>query len=171
MVAWLTGRIGSRNELEAWKISWPFSTTRFSQPQKVGRPPAPQGQASSRQATSGSSPSNNFNLAEEDVKAAELETAISKLSSSGMITEDGTGGVDPFGSMAPMSDFMNDPAPGMGMSSEDSAATAQLETLDRIMERATLLQYPELVEDEMRSKSAADAKTLYPRSRGTFRGR
>ena len=97
-----------------------------------------------------------LSVAEEDAKVRELELAIAGLNSTGGSPYDQD--FPPPGAMS----YGPDMGGELVLSAEDSMASAQLQTLDRIMERATLLQHPELFEDELKAKSAKNAKKLFP---------
>ena len=87
---------------------------------------------------------------EEDKKIEALEAKMAQLNQYGSSSS----GTPP----APFPDpFQDEP-----ISSEDSLAAAQLQTLDKIMERATMLRYPELAEEELRKQSLANGQTAYP---------
>ena len=112
----------------------------------------------------------SLDFAAEDGQVADIERAIAKLNAGGI----GSGGtVSPTdgyaASFSPAGGLPPSPPPeligGSGevaMTAQDSLANQQLATLDRIMERATLLQYPELAEDQLRNRSQEDAKHVFP---------
>ena len=89
--------------------------------------------------------------AEEAVRVAQLEATVAQLNAYGAGNSEN--GEDLF-----------TPPPGAGgvpLSAEDNLASVQLERLDKIMERATLLQYPELAERQLRERSAEDGEHVY----------
>ena len=103
-----------------------------------------------------------LNVKEEDEQVRQIEEAIAKLNA-------GDASPAPYGTaFAPSGDMSGMPAGGntsdggIPMTAQDSAAYKQVEALDRIMERAHQLQYPELVQEEMRKRSEENAKHLYP---------
>ncbi len=89
---------------------------------------------------------------EEDRKIAEIEAKMAQL--------------DRYGS-GPSSASPAEPFSSEPLSPEDSLAAAQLQTLDKIMERATMLRFPELAEDEMRKRSLANQEQAYPISQSS----
>lgn len=121
--------------------------------------------ARSRQTTTSprSIPSTTLNAEEEDEQVRQIEQAIAKLNGGSDPLQDVA--ADSYGSsFAPVggTPSMGSDDGGLSMTAQDSAAIKQVEALDRIMERATYLQYPELAEEEMRKRSQKNAKHLYP---------
>ena len=92
-------------------------------------------------------------LAEEEAaKVAQLEATMARLN--------GYGGSAASGALPAPPPGLLDPESG-GLSAEDSLASVQLDRLDKIMERATLLQYPELAEEQLRERSAENGEYVY----------
>jgi conjugative transposon TraM protein len=89
---------------------------------------------------------------EEDAKIAALERTMNQLN--------GMGG--PSASLSPMPSGLAELSGEPEITPQDSLAFEQLDRLDRIMERATYLQFPELAEQELKERSAADGKHIYP---------
>ena len=90
-------------------------------------------------------------VTEEDKKIAEIESKMAQLNRYG----------------AAPSDASPQPFDSEPLSPEDSLAAVQLQTLDKIMERATMLRFPELAEDEMRKRSLANGEKAYPISQSS----
>ena len=105
--------------------------------------------------------SSALDFENEDEQVAEIERAIANLNSSGAVQSGYDGAFAPTGGAYPSGEVAS-PDQSLSMSPEDSIANQQLATLDRIMERATYLQYPELAEDELRKRSKGNEKHLYP---------
>ena len=104
------------------------------------------GKASTRR-SSAIDPRMSNMTAEEDQKIADLEAKMAQLN------QYGTGPTEsPFGDP-----FENEP-----ISTEDSLAALQLQTLDGILSKATMLRYPELAEEELRKQSLANGEKAYP---------
>lgn len=93
---------------------------------------------------------------EEDRKIADLEAKMSQLSQYGSAPA-----VSPFGDP-----FENEP-----VSKEDSIAASQLQTLDGILSKATMLRYPELAEEELRKQSLASGEKAFPISQASVSDR
>ena len=121
-------------------------------------------QRSQPRATSRST-SQSFDIEAEDEQVRKLELAMAELNSSGAVTP--PGGSSPygpgFGPSAGSSPFGLEGAPlDNPMTAQDSQAYEQVKALDRIMDRAYSLQFPETVEEEMRKLSEKNGKKLYP---------
>ncbi len=99
---------------------------------------------------------------EEDEQVRQIEEAIAKLNGGEASAAPYGTAFAPVGAMPGMEVGGNAPDGGIPMTAQDSAAYKQVEALDRIMERAHQLQYPELAQEEIRKQSEKNAKHLYP---------
>ena len=99
---------------------------------------------------------------EEDEQVRQIEEAIAKLNGGDASAASYGTAFAPTGAMPGMEADGNTPDGGVPMTAQDSAAYKQVEALDRIMERAHQLQYPELAQEEIRKRSEKNAKHLYP---------
>ncbi|CAH1002545.1 hypothetical protein LEM8419_03419 [Neolewinella maritima] len=104
----------------------------------------------------------NLAAEEEDEQVRQIEEAIAKLNGGDAFAASYGTAFAPSGAMPGMDAVGNAPDGGIPMTAQDSAAYKQVEALDRIMERAHQLQYPELAREEIRKRSEKNARHLYP---------
>ena len=149
-------------DLEKQLSAFSSDVSRLDSPAESKRSPFASGSSATTNGQRNTTPSlsvSSLVAAEEDGLARlRAQTEMEAPSGSGVPS------ANPFPTGTGSESYYSDAlfADDFALTAEDSAANEQLATLDRIMERATMLQYPELAQEELRKRSEENAKQLFP---------